>query len=352
MRIGSSAVTMASEHTLKKVQMTQTASVMELRGNQVKLDPNNQEKSVFQQLMEASQSQDTQKAEKTRETYDSNGLRTITSIKELRMALLDNILSFLEKNRRKIFGNIRPMEAETAMDFARLQNSGNVGQTSGIYVVQKASSSFYSEQETTAFVTDGRVTTKDGREINFNVSFEMSRSFEQTVETYSEESVLMCDPLVFNFEGNTAELTDMKFLFDLDGDGKEEEISNLSSGSGFLALDKNNDGKINDGTELFGTQSGNGFKDLAIYDEDGNGWIDEDDSVFKQLKIWTKNEKGEDSLIAIADMGIGAINLDSVSTQFSEKDEFNNLLGAIRRTGMFLYENGSAGTVQHVDMAI
>ncbi len=40
--------------------------------------------------------------------------------------------------------------------------------------------------------------------------------------------------------------------------------------------------KINDGSELFGTSSGDGFKDLATYDEDENGWIDENDSIFSK----------------------------------------------------------------------
>lgn len=92
-------------------------------------------------------------------------------------------------------------------------------------------------------------------------------------------------------------------MFDLDCDGKEEEISSLGKGSGFLALDKNGDGIINDGTELFGTKSGDGFADLAEYDEDGNGWIDEDDGIFSQLRIWTKNEKERMSLFPLRMQG-------------------------------------------------
>lgn len=66
----------------------------------------------------------------------------------------------------------------------------------------------------------------------------MSRSFQASYEAYSESTYVLCDPLVFNFEGNTADITDQKFMFDLDCDGKEEEISSLGKGSGFLALDK------------------------------------------------------------------------------------------------------------------
>ena len=55
---------------------------------------------------------------------------------------------------------------------------------------------------------------------------------------------------------DTADVRDQTFKFDLDADGREDEISMLGKGSGFLALDKNGNGKIDDGSELFGTKSG------------------------------------------------------------------------------------------------
>lgn len=61
----------------------------------------------------------------------------------------------------------------------------------------------------------------------------------------------------------------------MDCDGKQEEISKLNAGCGYLALDKNGDGVINDGNELFGVKTGDGFYELSKYDSDLNGWIDE-----------------------------------------------------------------------------
>lgn len=211
----------------------------------------------------------------------------------------------------------------------------------------------YTEQETTAFSTVGTVKTADGREINFNLDVEMSRSFSRYYkEQYQVQSVRVCDPLVINLDTNIAELEDQKFFFDLDADGEQDEISMLSGGSGYLALDKNQDGTINDGSELFGTGSGDGFADLEKYDQDGNGWIDEDDAIFDKLKIWCKDENGNDVLYSLADKGVGAICLKRVGTEFSlNSQETNDTNGYIRSTGVFLYENGMAGTVQHVDVA-
>lgn len=212
--------------------------------------------------------------------------------------------------------------------------------------------SWQTETEDTNFSTVGTVRTKDGREINFNVNVGMSREFQQY---YKEDLQLatfqMCDPLVINLDTDVAELSDQNFYFDIDADGEQDEIAGLSGKSGYLALDKNEDGVINDGSELFGTASGNGFADLAKYDEDGNGWIDESDAIWSKLKIWCKNEKGEDVLYRLADKGVGAICLQNAATDFTIKGGDGGTKGAIRNTGVFLYENGNVGTIQHVDLA-
>lgn len=211
---------------------------------------------------------------------------------------------------------------------------------------------FVEEAEQTGFSTTGTVRTKDGREINFNVNVGMSREFQQY---YKDDLALapmaMCDPLVINLDTDVAQLQDQTFYFDIDADGELDEVSQLGSGSGYLALDKNGDGKINDGSELFGTASGNGFADLAKYDEDGNGWIDESDAIWDKLKIWAKDENGNDVLYRLADKGVGAICLQNASTDFTQKGASGQTLGAIRSTGVFLYENGNVGTIQHVDVA-
>ncbi|NLD47470.1 MAG: hypothetical protein GX660_09755, partial [Clostridiaceae bacterium] len=143
-----------------------------------------------------------------------------------------------------------------------------------------------------------------------------------------------------------------KINFDLDFDGKTEQISFVSKESGFLALDLNNDGVINDGRELFGPQTGDGFSELAKYDLDENNWIDENDAVFSKLKIWVKDDSGKDMLFTLAEKGIGALYLGNVNTPFSLKDASNNLNGVIRKSGVFLKENGTAGTIQHIDLAV
>lgn len=211
------------------------------------------------------------------------------------------------------------------------------------------------EEEQVGFSSRGEVRTADGRVIGFSLDLSMNRSV--SLETHKEtliqaRPVTLTDPLVISLDGLPPRLTDTRFSFDLDADGGSDEISFVSSGSGFLALDRNGDGKINDGSELFGPASGDGFQDLAVHDQDNNGWIDEDDEVFSQLSVWTRDDDGRDRVISLAEAGVGAIFLGSAATSFDLKGEDNRMLGRVAASGMFLFEDGRAGLVQEIDLAV
>lgn len=211
---------------------------------------------------------------------------------------------------------------------------------------------YHAESECTAFSTEGKVVTADGRELTFELSFEMSRSFEEAYSEKYDFGTTYVDPLVINLDTDVASVSTQKFMFDIDANGVLDSISNLNGGSGYLALDLNEDGTINDGSELFGTKSGDGFSDLEKYDSDGNGWIDEADDIWNKLLIWTKDTNGNDMLYGLSEKGMGAIYLGNVSTDFSLNSLSDNTANAaIRKTGIFLYENGNVGTVQHLDLA-
>ncbi|WP_148715597.1 VCBS repeat-containing protein [Chitinolyticbacter meiyuanensis] len=229
---------------------------------------------------------------------------------------------------------------------------GNSGSEGGLAVDYRQ---VLEEFESASFTADGVVKTADGREISFSAELLLQRSYR------SETSVSMAtgslarpqkDPLVINFDGSAAQLAEQTFAFDLDADGKQDDISLLKSGSGFLALDRNGNDRVDDGRELFGPQSGNGFADLALYDDDSNGWIDEGDAVWGQLKVWLKDDAGNDRLLGLSDLNVGAIYLGHGRADFDLKDSNNRNLGQIRASGVWLSESGSGGTIQHVDLAI
>ncbi len=191
--------------------------------------------------------------------------------------------------------------------------------------------STYTETQEVSFAGAGLVRTADGREIAFQLELNMSREFvEHHNLTIRAGDPALTDPLVLNFRGKAAELSDFRFAFDLDGDGRYDDMPGLEAGSAYLALDRNGNGVVDDGSELFGPSTGSGFQELAGYDEDGNGWIDEGDKIYERLSLW-EVEEGEERLSSLQDRGVGAIFLGSLDAPFDFKDGENQLQGRIAR---------------------
>lgn len=210
------------------------------------------------------------------------------------------------------------------------------------------------EAEAVTFSTTATVRAEN-REIELNLNVSLSRSFvEQTKIVYEnpqEQMNALMDPLIIELNGSFPTLGSKIFSFDIDSDGKSNQISMPGSSSGFLALDRNNNGTIDNGKELFGAQSGNGFQELRLFDEDKNGWIDENDPIFHKLRIWHKTES-KDDLIAIGEVGIGAIYLGESATPFALKNSANDTIGMMRQSSFFLFENGKGGVVSQIDLAL
>ncbi|UXY14041.1 hypothetical protein N8I74_11975 [Chitiniphilus purpureus] len=211
------------------------------------------------------------------------------------------------------------------------------------------------EFESARFTADGIVQTADGREIAFSAELALTRSYrsERSITLQSGAPVRQArDPLVINLDGSADQLSAQTFTFDLDADGRTEQLSRLRQGSGFLALDKDGNGRVDDGNELFGPRSGNGFADLAQHDVDGNGWIDEGDAVWGKLSVWLKDDAGNDRMLSLAELGIGAIYLGSARADFMLTDGDNRALGQVRASGVWLGEHGDGGAIQHIDLMV
>ncbi|ESP91389.1 hypothetical protein PL2TA16_00188 [Pseudoalteromonas luteoviolacea 2ta16] len=204
------------------------------------------------------------------------------------------------------------------------------------------------EQQSNSFKAGGQIQLESGEQITFafkSVFAQSHTSYQRTIE-----DVNMKDPLIISFTNKAVELDKEHMNFDIDADGKADSVAHLKKGYGFLALDLNDNNKIDDGKELFGALSGNGFADLAKYDEDGNGFIDENDAVFESLKVWVKN-KSEDKLVSLSEANIGAIALQNVDTPLNIREE-GELKGVIRKSGFYLDEQGKPKLVQQIDYVV
>ena len=397
MKIQGSSITMASTHretsfeykesmTMEAAKSKDVAGAIltlsqEASGKSVKdamIDYQKQEKEEAKQRQQENENHFLQQmAEQMKTNKTKDNRFNMSDEYDMKIKMLRKILAALRGEEIPEDSKIKPEEQENVLDLRSAQykkydgmsfnidsskavslgaiSTNGIGTTRGGTTWQRitAVSGFKSESESTTFASKGIVQTADGRNIDFNIEVSMSRAFMQEINMLEVKDYIKTDPLMINLDTNIGSVSDQKFFFDLDIDGNEEEISFAGKGSGFLALDKNGDGKINDGSELFGTSSGDGFKDLATYDEDENGWIDENDSIFSKLKVWTKDEYGNDYLIDLKEADVGAIYLRNADTQFSLKNDENKLNAEIKKTGIYLREStGEVGTLNHVDLVI
>ena len=232
---------------------------------------------------------------------------------------------------------------------AASSGNGRVG-----WGVRYDSSETHQESQEVQFNARGVIKTKDGKNIKFDLHVMLKSNYlsEQNF-SFRAGDAKKVDPLVINFNGAASELTDMKFEFDLDADDNKDTISFVTPGSGFLALDKNGDGKINDGSELFGPVTGNGFEELSAYDKDGNSWIDEGDEIYGKLLVWMKDAEGNDRLVNLKEQDIGALYLGNLESKFDIKNSENQTQGEVKRFGIYLTEsNPTAGVIQQIDLVV
>lgn len=224
---------------------------------------------------------------------------------------------------------------------------GNNGQNNGGDLIQI--SEYRYEKQSNFLEFSGAIETEDGKTTQFNFAVGFSQEYE-SISTQTVRREELKDPLVISFSTNPVQLSNKRFEFDIDNDEQKDNIAMLEAGYGFLALDKNGDDVINNGSELFGALSGNGFAELAEYDDNQDGFIDENDKIFKDLSVWIKNEN-EDKLVSLKESGIGAISLQNVDSPLTIRSE-DEKLAMVRKSGFYLNENGSAGLIQQLDFVV
>ncbi|MCJ2189220.1 calcium-binding protein, partial [Novosphingobium beihaiensis] len=126
------------------------------------------------------------------------------------------------------------------------------------------------------------------------------------------------DPLVIDLDGDGIETTGLDLSnawFDLDGDLFRQKTGWLKGDDGFLVLDRNGNGRIDDISEMFGGRFDGGFAHLAQSDSNGDGKITMADAVWADLRVWQDadgdGETDAGELKSLDELGIAELSLSS-----------------------------------------
>lgn len=165
----------------------------------------------------------------------------------------------------------------------------------------------------TSSVSDGQ--SSGSKSFSFQIQMEFSFEFSGKISVQQGE-VQESDPLAFDLDGDGLELTSYKngARFDLKGDGQAVTTGFVTGGDAFLAIDRNGNGIVDNGKELFGEQNGaaNGYAELAKLDSNNDGVISALDKDFSKLLLFKDNGDGKTDageLISLAQAGISEIRL-------------------------------------------
>ena len=168
------------------------------------------------------------------------------------------------------------------------------------------------------------------------------------------------DPIILDLDGDGLETVGLaaNIHFDHDGDGVLTKTGWAGKDDALLVWDRNANGAIDTGAELFGdftvlpngTLAPNGFAALAALDSNGDGILDASDPAFAELKLWRDSSQDGVSqggeFITLAEAGIVSLNL--ANTLKNQNLANGNQLS---REGSFTRFNGTTGSMGEFKLA-
>ncbi len=186
-------------------------------------------------------------------------------------------------------------------------------------------------------VANPNVTTQDAYTVRIRMTNSDNNSYEEVVKFNVQERTLST-PLILDLDDDGVETLAQAsgVMFDIDADGKLDKTGWASADDGFLVLDVNGDGLINNASELFGEHTimsngelaRDGFNALSDYDHNQDAVLNSDDAIYSELRIWQdSNQDGisqTHELYTLLEKGVSAIDFNP--SQIAENNQ-GNLIG-------------------------
>jgi Ca2+-binding RTX toxin-like protein len=158
------------------------------------------------------------------------------------------------------------------------------------------------------------------------------------------------DPLILDLDGNGVSLKALatsSVYFDLNTDGFREHTGWVSPGDGLLVRDLNGNGVIDNGGELFGSETQDGFNALRLLDNNADGVINNSDTAFASLRVWRDtNQDGisqASELSTLAQANVASINLTAAASTTLRAGNAIEFIGSFTQTNGTVREAVAVG---------
>jgi hypothetical protein len=189
--------------------------------------------------------------------------------------------------------------------------------------------------------------------LSLNYSFSLSNTHESYSKVEMSAAALK-DPIILQFGSQGLGRIEGHKSFHINQDNTVDALPLFSGDVGYLVYDKSQNNQADDGSELFGPQTGQGFLELTALDSNKNGFIDAEDEQFEQLYLWQPSEDNSqaEQWLSLKEAKIQAISLSTSTTPFDFYDQQGKIEAQLRQSSFSISDNGIGRGVHQVDVRI
>lgn len=193
----------------------------------------------------------------------------------------------------------------------------------------------------------------DDQEVSLNYNFSLS-SERQSYSKVEMSVEALKDPIIVQFGSQGLGEINGQRIFDINQDSRLDSLPVFSGDVGYLVHDTNDNMIADNGSELFGPKTGQGFTELAQLDSNKNGFIDAGDEQFEKLYLWqpSSEENQEEQWLSLKEANIKAISLSKIDTPFDFYDQNGEVQARLRQSSFAISEDGAGRGVHQVDVRI
>ncbi|WP_435277213.1 Ig-like domain-containing protein [Psychrobium sp. nBUS_13] len=186
-------------------------------------------------------------------------------------------------------------------------------------------------------ILKNNTSSQEDYSVRVKVTDDQGKEYEEVIE-FKAVTSSSSTPLILDLDGDGVETLSVQegVKFDIDADGDKDTTGWVGEDDGLLVRDINNDGIINDGSELFGeetlkndgTKANDGYDALRDLDSNNDGVLNSDDDAYNELQVWQdRNSDGitqADEMMSLEDAGVSEISLASTTSSINDN---GNIIG-------------------------